>query len=64
MESSQGENENRPANIQIVLFYLYILRVHIVKSHKSFLRILASKPGLHQDKHCFGSSLNRREERH
>ena len=63
-EKVQGENENRRAYIPDSLFHLYILRVHIVKSHRSFLRILASKPGLHQDKHCFGSSLNGREERH
>ena len=29
----QRENENRPAYIQFPLFHLYILRVHIVKSH-------------------------------
>ena len=63
-EKVQGENENRPAYFQVLLFHLYTLRVHIVKSHESFLWILASKPGLHQDKHSFGSSLSRREERH
>ena len=50
-EKVQGENENRRAYIPDSLFHLYIPRVHIVKSHKSFLWILASKPGLHQDKH-------------
>ena len=54
-EKVQGENENRRAYIPDSLLH---------KSHKSFLWILASKPGLHQDKHTFGSSLNRREERH
>ena len=36
-EKVQGEYENRPAFIPDSLFHLYILRVHIVKSHRSFL---------------------------
>ena len=37
-EKVQGEYENRPAFINPdSLFHLYILRVHIVKSHRSFL---------------------------
>ena len=36
-EKVQGENENRRAYIPDSLFNLYIPRVHIVKSHKSFL---------------------------
>ena len=49
------ENENRLACIQFPLFHLYILRVHIVKSHKSLFWILVSKPGFYQDKHSFPS---------
>ena len=36
-EKVQGENENRRAYIPDSLFHLEIHRVHIVKSHKSFL---------------------------
>ena len=49
------ENENRLACIQFPLFHLYILRVHIVKYHKSLFWILVSKPGFYQDKHSFPS---------
>ena len=54
----------RLAYVQVSLFHLYILRVDIVKSHGSFLWILDSKQGLHQDKHSFPLFLNRREEPH
>ena len=43
-EKVQGENENRSAYIPDFLINLYKPRVQIVKSHKSFLWILASKP--------------------